>query len=244
VSKLMFEELKGKGETAVVIGAARASGNPLADLMTGRKYYRGTLRRVEAQPVPMPVLLDGKRTTLPALHARGEVAVGGESGTAEFWILDDADYPLTLKWSVLGAVAQVVRVDNPVSRKSARHGGDIRSPRLNRCPPRRAAACTSTPAAPRCCRSPARRSRRWRPAEAACRLACAVEGHTDNIGSKDANQALSQRRAERCAMHCRSSSAFRRTAEARGFGADRPVENNATIEAARITGAWNCRQCK
>jgi outer membrane protein OmpA-like peptidoglycan-associated protein len=58
-----------------------------------------------------------------------------------------------------------------------------------------------------------------------------VEGHTDNIGTKDANQALSQRRADavRDALTKRYGVPAAQL-EARGFGADRPIESNATIE--------------
>jgi outer membrane protein OmpA-like peptidoglycan-associated protein len=251
VSKLLLEELKGKGETAVVIGAARASSNPLADLMTGRKYYRGTLRRVEAQPVPMPVLLDGRRTTLPALHARGEVAVGGDSGTAEFWILDNADFPLTLKWSVLGAVAQVVRIDNPVSRtpNPRGNGGDIQITaglEQGACRAELHGVYFNTGSAGLLPESGAALAQVAASLKPHADWHILVEGHTDNIGSKDANQALSQRRAE--AVRDALSKQFDVPAtqlEARGFGADRPVENNATIEGrARNRRVELSRQCK
>lgn len=251
LSKLLFGELKGKGEAAVVIGAARASGNPLADLMTGRKYYRGTLRRVEAQPVPMPVLLDGRRTTLPALHVRGDVAVGGESGTAEFWILDDADFPLTLKWSVLGAVAQTVRIDNPVSRtpEPRGEGGGIQLTaglEQGACRAELHGVYFNTGSAALLPESGAALAQVAASLKPHADWRVLVEGHTDNIGAKDANQGLSQRRAE--AVRDALTKQFGVPAaqlEARGFGADRPVENNATIEGrARNRRVELSRHCK
>jgi outer membrane protein OmpA-like peptidoglycan-associated protein len=251
VSKLMLEELKGKGETAVVIGAARASGNPLADLMTGRKYYRGTLRRVEAQPVPMPVLLDGKRTTLPAVHARGDVSVGSDSGTAEFWILDDADYPLTLKWLVLGATAQTVRIDNPVSRTPNPRGagGDLQiTAGLDQgaCRAELHGVYFNTGSAALLPESGAALAQVAASLKPHADWHVLVEGHTDNIGSKDANQALSQHRAE--AVRDALSKQFGvppAQLEARGFGADRPIENNATIEGrAHNRRVELSRKCK
>ncbi len=55
-----------------------------------------------------------------------------------------------------------------------------------------------------------------------------VEGHTDNVGSPRYNDALSIRRAESVAQHLVKAGLAERTIERKGFGADRPVADNAT----------------
>jgi len=63
-----------------VLGAARAThaADLFGGLLAGRKYYRGTLRRVEKSAVPFKVIVSGQGTTLPAVHVKGTVAVRGD----------------------------------------------------------------------------------------------------------------------------------------------------------------------
>jgi outer membrane protein OmpA-like peptidoglycan-associated protein len=55
-----------------------------------------------------------------------------------------------------------------------------------------------------------------------------VEGHTDNVGSAKYNEGLSLRRAESVAQHLVSIGWRDDAIERRGFGADKPVADNAT----------------
>lgn len=55
-----------------------------------------------------------------------------------------------------------------------------------------------------------------------------VEGHSDNVGSAKYNEALSLRRAESVAQHLVSIGWRDDAIERRGFGADKPVADNAT----------------
>jgi OmpA-OmpF porin, OOP family len=57
-----------------------------------------------------------------------------------------------------------------------------------------------------------------------------VEGHTDNIGAKAANQALSQKRAEAVVTWLSSHEINRARLAAAGFGDTKPVQDNATEE--------------
>ena len=62
-------------------------------------------------------------------------------------------------------------------------------------------------------------------------LRISIEGHTDNTGSAEANQTLSQRRAEAVKAHLAASYGFDAARlEAQGFGASKPVADNATPE--------------
>jgi outer membrane protein OmpA-like peptidoglycan-associated protein len=237
ISHAVYTELKNKGEAAIVLGTARRSnGSLLADLFAGRKYYRGTLKRVESAPVPFPVLLDGRRTNLPALHAKGDVAVGTDGGTAEFWFLDDADLPLTLKWIVLGATVQAVRIDNPHTRTPDPSGaGGAPSPTAgldsSSCRAELHGVYFNTGSAELLPESAAALAEVAGALNAHADWHVLVEGHTDNIGTADSNLTLSTRRAEavRQALVSQHSVAAARL-DAKGFGATRPVENNATVE--------------
>ena len=57
-----------------------------------------------------------------------------------------------------------------------------------------------------------------------------VEGHTDNVGAKAANQALSQKRAEAVVTWLSAHEIDRTRLAAAGFGDTKPVQDNATEE--------------
>ncbi len=198
-------------------------------LGSARHYYRGTLRRVEPQTVPVSVLVNGERTTVPAIHASGMLSFAdGPAQKADFWWLDNPDWPVTLRWSFAGATTVVTHI-NWVGEG----GGDLRlraltdhdchvelhgiyfnsgsaalleesEPMLKQV----AALVNSSPAG-----------------------TLTIEGHTDNIGSAPYNQLLSAQRAAavREALVSRYGVAPARLVAA-GYGLTRPVETNATIE--------------
>jgi len=55
-----------------------------------------------------------------------------------------------------------------------------------------------------------------------------VEGHTDSVGSAEANERLSQARAEACVAYLLSQGIAAKRMEAMGFGKARPIASNAT----------------
>jgi outer membrane protein OmpA-like peptidoglycan-associated protein len=64
---------------------------------------RAPIRRVGAGTVAIPVLVDGQRATLQAIHAAGDFF----GDKAEFFFLDDAANPLTLKFRIgIGAISK------------------------------------------------------------------------------------------------------------------------------------------
>ena len=143
--------------------AGAKSGSPLsgmASLFTaGHTYYRGTLKRVEAEPVMLPVLLDGVRISLPAVHAQGTIANGDKAIQAQFWWLDSAGWPVTLEWSLIRdshkASQQVTKIDRPAPDTGPKFGGiadALRSPATSSC-----RASISIPEVRYCCRSRNRR---------------------------------------------------------------------------------------
>src|SRR3546814_13925591 len=58
-------------------------------IASGRKYFRGTLKRVGSSPVPMTVLVNGKSQQLPSIATAGRFTVGGDVIDAQYWWLDD-----------------------------------------------------------------------------------------------------------------------------------------------------------
>ena len=237
VSQTILRELKDKGEAAIVVGGVKSTGgNAMAAMFAGRKYYRGTLKRVEKDTVPVSVLLDGQRTNLPAIHAKGTVSVGGDSGEVEFWLLDDPANAMILKHNSLGASSQVVRIDNP-PEPHARSGHMGTAPDIgsglgsNHCRAELHGVYFNTGSATLLPESGPVLSEVAELLRAHSDWHAVIEGHTDNIGSAASNLTLSTQRAEavRTALVSKLSVPAS-SIEAKGFGDTHPVEDNATVE--------------
>jgi outer membrane protein OmpA-like peptidoglycan-associated protein len=80
--------------------------------------WRGTITPVGTGTVPFPVLLNGRRVQLRAIHLRGDFTARQGRWEPEFWILADSTYPLILKWigafREAGNVLQTTRIDIPL----------------------------------------------------------------------------------------------------------------------------------
>lgn len=61
-----------------------------------------------------------------------------------------------------------------------------------------------------------------------------MEGHTDNVGSNELNQALSQARANVCLQYLADKGIELTRLSAAGFGATRPISTNDTKEGREI----------
>ena len=61
-------------------------------------------------------------------------------------------------------------------------------------------------------------------------LELAVEGHTDNVGSDELNQRLSEKRAETVTAYLIQQGLSEASVTARGFGESAPVADNLTTE--------------
>src|SRR5262245_43086559 len=79
----------------------------------GRVRYKGTLTKVSSGSETFPLLVDGARTDLPALHAKGSFASGMKRTEWDIWVLADSAHPLLLKSELEGDVFQMVRADLP-----------------------------------------------------------------------------------------------------------------------------------
>ncbi len=234
---------------AAASGASGALGGASAAMMmlsSGRNYYRGTLRRVEAGPVTVSVVVNGERTNLAAVHAAGTFTFGSEPAQrAEFWWLDNAAYPLTLKWTFENVGSQVTRIDIPPDVEEP-------PPSDSKTPPTsgaRSGMAKVSAQLDKTCRAEIsgiyfntgsdQILEESHPTLAAVAKlivqskfsALTIEGHTDNIGSAEYNQDLSERRAEavRKAL-VKDFGVPAARLSAKGYGMTRPVETNATIE--------------
>lgn len=237
VSTAVLSELKTKSRTDLKVptgGMVGALAGAIGGLLGGAglgdaALSSGTLQRVESGTVSIPVLVNDEPAQLSAIHARGPL---GEDDV-ELWILDDADNPLALKWTVGESRLQVIKLTFPRDASTAASSDagkierdlssagrsvvygiyfDFASDRIrDESEPvlkEIAAAMTKNPS--------------WR---------LSLEGHTDNIGGSAANLDLSNRRAAavRRALTTRYTIAGDRLVPA-GFGASRPKATNDTIE--------------
>jgi outer membrane protein OmpA-like peptidoglycan-associated protein len=225
-SRLVMQELAGQASAEHVV----------------RNYYsrrdnRGTLRLVQTSPVPFPLLVNGRRVTVPALQARGSLGIPGSLRPFEFYLLDHPVQPLTLKVSY-GAEnssspvpsewsRQVVRIDFPQPKAAQGLEDELDK------------ACRTTvpgiyfefnsdmlnPASAPALKTIAamlREHAEWN---------IEIEGHTDNVGGARYNLDLSNRRAasvQRALVEEHGIKSARLTT--RGYGLERPVESNDTAE--------------
>ena len=111
------------GPSLLVMGEARAQGRTDFKVRNyaDRRDNPGTLRRIRIDS--LPVLLNGRRVTLPAVHMRGQLGPAGHLRPWSFWFFDDPVQPITLKvsYGAEGAsetaeaqwMRQVIRIDVP-----------------------------------------------------------------------------------------------------------------------------------
>jgi outer membrane protein OmpA-like peptidoglycan-associated protein len=242
-SAAVLTELKTKGRTAftfqtpgrqpsadkvlaALTGSSAKDAKSLDDLgkQLDASKASGTLERVEPAAVPFPVLINGRRTTVPAIHARGTF----DDVHADFYFLEDADNPIALKWSTGTATGalQVVQISWPEqaapeiaqalkdSGRAEVHGiyFDFGSATIK---------LESEPVLKEIADAIGKNPS-WQ---------LSIEGHTDNVGGEAANLDLSRKRASavKDALVARYHIAAGRLATT-GFGATRPKEPNETPE--------------
>lgn len=231
ISSAVYESLRAAGTAAFTVTALPDPGiaSVLPGLVPDRRI-KGALSRVAPQPEPFPLLVNGHPALVPALRVHGSFASMGNALEQDFWVLADSVHPLILKTVTGKDVLQVVRVETP---------GDDELP---------AALAVVERLLDQECRAElpgiyfAFGTAELDPVsnDALAQIATmltrhpqwtfAVEGHTDNIGTDAANQLLSQERAQAVqgALTERGVAATR--LQARGYGASRPRQTNATLE--------------
>jgi outer membrane protein OmpA-like peptidoglycan-associated protein len=216
----------------------KPGASPLAGLATvfsaagAHTYYRGNLRRVESAPVMLPVLLDGARVNLPALHAQGTVVNGDKSIQVQFWWLDSLTWPLTLKWRLVfnghASSQRITRIDLPP--QSGNDSGAMANELRKSCHLQLSGIYFNTGSALLLPESQPALRRIAQVVRQSKVPVLEIQGHTDNIGTAQYNQELSQQRAEAVRQALVSQfgiPAGRLTS--RGFGFSRPVDTNDTV---------------
>lgn len=193
----------------------------------------GTLRRTSDTRVPFPVLLSGRRVVLEAVHAAGQMSLGGVSRPFETVILDHPQYPLSLRiaYGPRGGahpfepefVREVVRIDLPAEATTdTALGAECRVELsgiyfdFNQ--------ATLKPESGRALEELAGTLRR----QGTRRFT--IEGHTDDIGSDRYNDDLSARRAAAVMSALVGDHGIDASRLATvGHGERRPVERNDTL---------------
>lgn len=264
LSTAALDELKRTGETAMVFGDLKdyqgmaGSASMFTMIMSGRKYFRGVLKRVGNGTVKIPVLVNGKRELLPAIETTGTFSVGGDAVQKHRWWLDDPDNAISLRAAQGKIIGQLVRIDFPVAipmtalLQDALAGGDGSlggAGSLGGVGSLGAAGgANGAGGAGRTCRASLSgiyfdfAQATLLPQSAGTLKAVAyvmtansgwslrIEGHTDNVGGGPFNLTLSQRRAAavRDALIARFKVPAARLA-ATGFGLSRPVASNDSL---------------
>jgi len=208
----------------------------------GKRDNPGILQRVAPEPVLFPVLLNGQRVQVPAVHVVGHLGVPGSMRYWEFLLLDHPSHPLTLKFSFgpdNGSPAdaaewtrQVLRIDFPGKNSGDGKGfADLEVSLAEDCRvtvPGVYFEFDSDQLHPlseptiRAIGELLTRQSTW---------TVTIEGHTDNVGGAAYNLDLSNRRAaalKRALVDGYGIAAGRLATQ--GFGYSRPVESNDTAE--------------
>jgi outer membrane protein OmpA-like peptidoglycan-associated protein len=184
--------------------------------------YTGTLRRIGT--TTLPVLVNGRRVALAAIHAGGRLLAGQDVFDADVYILDDPDNPILLR----SRSGSVIRIDFPVQQSPgdslegalaqrrkvdvygiyfAFNSANIR-PQSQRTLEQLAAILKKNPD--------------WK---------LRVDGHTDDVGGDASNLDLSRRRAAavKAALVQMHAVAAERLVTG-GYGEGVPRERNDTTE--------------
>lgn len=252
VSAAVLQELETKGATQLTMYQASTGGMPpiVEPRQPGTIDYRlsGTLSRVEPGSVPVPVIVNGKRVELAAIHAKGTLVY-----PAELWILDDPENPLALRYAIDRDTLTVISIDFPGEAPPGARAESGAGAPVERVADALAERCRaevygiyfdfaeatirpeSAPVLAEIADALARNPG-W---------AIRIEGHTDSIGGDAANLSLSKRRAaavKDALVKQYGIVPARLTTD--GFGAARPRESNATLQGrARNRRVELTRRC-
>ena len=214
---------------------ARTGATPYSFLnFVNQGMVSGTLRATTR--VKFPVLLNGARVQLDAIHATGQMALGGVSRPFETVILDHPTFPLSLRVAYGargGAIPftpeftrEIVRIDVPIETPARTAAGVLEKTCRLEVPGIYFDFNLAT-LKPESTRGLADMAAVL---EQLGDRTFVIEGHTDSIGGDRYNEQLSARRADavKAALVSDHRVAATRLSTA-GFGKRRPIESNDTL---------------
>jgi OmpA-OmpF porin, OOP family len=237
-SAAVLLDLRSPGEASVKLdgeaGGIAGMMSSLLGMMPGSdgkgapKGYltaSGNLKLAEPKPMPFRLIVNDVPVSLPAWHVKGRFGEGDEAVDVEWYILDDPDNPLSLRFAFGKEQLEIVRIEFPVeneakaleavlteNKRAVLYGiyFDFNSATIK----------PQSEAVLRTIVDVMKKEPEW---------ILVVEGHTDNIGGDVRNQDLSSRRAAsvKAALVERGVSADRLNTA--GYGASVPRETNATL---------------
>jgi outer membrane protein OmpA-like peptidoglycan-associated protein len=249
VSTAVLNDLKTKSQSFLIVYQTILPAFPLkVDRQPGELDYRlsGVIARVEPNAVPVPVIVNGKLTNLPAIHARGLLTIE----QSEFYFLDDPKNPLALRFKIGRDTLTLIKINFPgdtefANTKMARPP-DSSSRMVNTGEKIEQSLATAGRAAVYGIYFTFGSAKIRDESEPVLKEIADtmkkhpswilnVEGHTDNIGGNASNQDLSNRRAAavRLALVERYQILPGRLAPV-GFGASRPKGTNETLEGRAL----------
>ncbi|MGH7527284.1 MAG: OmpA family protein [Gemmatimonadales bacterium] len=229
ISRATYARVRVEGQAPYTFVSAQGGpfGGALSGVFMTRVTLKGTLTLASAAPEPMPVLLNGRRVSVPVLRLKGRFAFQDRKEEHDYWVLADSVHPVLLRTVVGADTLQTVSIQVPEASAEK----DVERRLETACRAELpgvyfafARAELQSASAPTLAGVAAllKRHPDW---------SFGIEGHTDSIGDPASNQALSQRRAE--AVRAKLVEHYRigpDRLQAVGFGATRPREPNATIE--------------
>ncbi|MGE5686310.1 MAG: OmpA family protein [Gemmatimonadota bacterium] len=236
-SQRTYRELKTEGSAEVTIYVHYGCSKPYT--------VTGTVTR-DKELVKIPILLNGQRLDLQAIHAQGILGGFGGQYAEQFWILDDSIRPWVIRQEgkhegqhYLQQLGTILAPDPEQEKKLEQElEKDCRAP-VYGIYFESASAEVNAVSRPTLQQIAAvmQRHADW---------TLTIEGHTDSIGGAASNLDLSNRRA--AAVKTELTSRFAVPAArlaTKGYGLTRPVETNATIEGrARNRRVELTRVCK
>jgi outer membrane protein OmpA-like peptidoglycan-associated protein len=237
-SAAVLQELRSRGEASITLdGDAGGIAGMMSSVLGmmpgshdqgGEKGYltaSGTLKVAEQKAVAFPVIVNNAPVSLPAWHVKGRFGEADEAVDVDWYILDDPDNPLSLRFAFGKEQFEIVRIEFPVANETKALEAVLTENK-------RAVVYgiyfdfnsdTIKPQSEPMLRTIVdvmKKNPGW---------VLVVEGHTDDIGGDARNQDLSSRRAAavKAALVERGVSADRLNTA--GYGASVPRETNATL---------------
>jgi outer membrane protein OmpA-like peptidoglycan-associated protein len=227
ISAAIIEDLRHSGKAALtVVDVAEIFG-----IAVVRRELSGTIARVASAPRLLPVLVNGRVTQLPVIHAKGQLSQDDEAEDYEFDFLDDPSNPIVVRFNGPDVSSNLIKIEypepdaqSPIERALAANevatvygvyfsfaSADIRKqsePVLQEI----AAILIANPS--------------WK---------LRIDGHTDGVGNDAANLDLSRRRAaavkEALVSRFHVDAARLTTG---GYGESAPKATNATPEGRAL----------